>query len=166
MATYVLKRVTYASVRNPHEEVLTTGSRQSFNQDIAESHNTEEIGNNQMQEPMEVKTSQAAKNALTRKAKVDTPVYQNLNDRTRIDKANNALHDDDRRLKNRNRTVNQNINITRNTNISNPAKETAAKLDAQVKMARMQQKASEGGGVNAKLIEMQKTNPLKPLSMN
>lgn len=158
MATYLLKRKSYAVVRNPFKE--KRDSLQS-NQ-IAEDNGTELAEKNVAEmTPNRPRNAEELSENLNMKSK--TPVYQNLKNNRKADEVNKIMDRDNRRL--RNKTVNQNINITRNTNISNPAKEKAAELDAQVKMARLQQKAAEGGGVNAKLIEIQKTNPLKPISM-
>lgn len=157
MATYLLRRKSYATVRNPHQERMAMQSNQ-----IAEDNGTELAeGNVAEMSPNKPRNAEELSENLNKKAK--TPVYQNLKNR-KADEVNKIMNRDDRRLRNKN--VNHNINITRNTNINNPAKEKAAELDAQVKMARMQQKAAESGGVNTKLIEIQKTNPLKPLSMN
>lgn len=158
MATYLLKRKSYASVRNPFKE-----RREMLQSNQIAEDNGTELAEDSVAEmnPNRPKNAEELSEKLNKKS--ETPVYQNLK-KDKVAEVNKLLNRDDRRL--RNKTVNQNINITRNTNISNPAKEKAAELDAQVKMARMQQKAAEGGGVNSKLIEIQKTNPLKPISMS
>lgn len=155
--TYILKRRNFAVVRNPYQEKVT--------KDLADSGMIDEEGNlvQQTEEPIESNDLKIKDNKLVKDDKSKSLVYQNL-DKTRNQKVNDITSKDRNRL--RNRTVNQNVNITRNTNISNPSKEKAAELDAQVKMAKLDQKASQNGGVNEKLIEIQKTNPLKPLSMD
>ena len=155
--TYIIKRKNYAVVRNPYQERVT--------RDLVDSGMIDEEGNpvQQTENPIESNDLKIRDNKLVKDDKSKSPVYQNL-DKTRNQKVNDITSKDRNRL--RNRTVNQNVNITRNTNISNPSKEKAAELDAQVKMAKLDQKASQNGGVNEKLIEIQKTNPLKPLSMD
>lgn len=155
--TYILKRRNFAVVRNPYQERVT--------RDLVDSGMIDEEGNpvQQTENPIESNDLKIRDNKLVKDDKSKSPVYQNL-DKTRNQKVNDITSKDRNRL--RNRTVNQNVNITRNTNISNPSKEKAAELDAQVKMAKLDQKASQNGGVNEKLIEIQKTNPLKPLSMD
>lgn len=158
MGTFILKRKTYASVRNPYMERRMP--QESTNEEIAEDN-----GTSQADEEMDGnKTPSKVSKVTANKDKNKTPVYQNLNKNNRIDKVNDATNRDKNRL--RNKTTNQNINITRNTNINNPSKEKAAELDAQVKMAKVHQKEAQNAGVNEKLIEIQKTSPLKPLSMS
>lgn len=156
--TYIIKRKNYAVVRNPYMEKVT--------KDLVDSGMIDENGNlvQQTEEPIESSELKIKDNKLVKSDKSKSPVYQNLGDKTKTQKVNDITSKDRNRL--RNKTVNQNVNITRNTNINNPSKEKAAELDAQVKMAKLDQKASQSGGVNEKLIEIQKTNPLKPLSMN
>lgn len=168
--TYVLKRKSYASVRNPHLErkgdVVDSGGSQSYNEDLAEDYNTEELDESNVKTPVKV-DSEMAKNKLAKDSRSKTPVYQNLKDTTRLSQANDVLQRDSRRLRNRNRTVNQNININRNTNISNPDKVKAAEMDARVKMQKMSQHDTWRDKLaTSRLIEIQKTNPLKPLSMD
>lgn len=152
MATYILKRM-YAAVRNPY---LERKSREELNESPSEVSEAEDLSSKDAAEKV-------SKNLKAEEDK--TPVYQNLGKESEIYKTNKILDKDRNRL--RNRTLNQNININRNTNISNPAKEKEIQMNTQLKIAEMQQKSSENaGGVNEKLIEIQKTNPLKPISMN
>jgi hypothetical protein len=158
--TYIIKRKRYAAVRNPYKERVAESYDQ--NQEIAENNGTIEV--NEDLSEYSPKSNKSAERIKDKLDKNKTPIYQNLNKNTKVDNVNRYLNKDKNKLNNK--TTNQNINITRNTNINNPSKEKAAELDAQVKMAKLQQKQSQGGGVNEKLIEIQKTNPLKPLSMD
>ena len=158
--TYIIKRKRYAAVRNPYKERVAEVYNQS--EEIAEDNGTTEVDENLSK--YQPKSNESAERIKNKLGKNETPIYQNLSRNTKVDNINKSLDKDRNRLKNK--TVNQNINITRNTNINNPSKEKAAELDAQVKMAKLQQKQSQSGGVNEKLIEIQKTNPLKPLGMN
>ena len=146
MATYVLKRKSYAVVRNPYiERRVIPKSSDENESELLDNSNTPEL------------------NKQVKKMRNETPVYQNLDkDKNNIQKVNNIAS----KANKDKLSKNQNININKTTNINNPSKEKAAELDAQVKMSKMRQQSADGSSVNEKLIEIQKTNPLKPLSMN
>lgn len=153
MATYILRRKYYASVRNPYLERLNM-----MQGNVSEDDSVDDV------ESSEESSDDTVEHAKSTPKKVEkAPVYQNLNQSV-MNKVNNAVAKNKNTLRNKN--VNQNVNINKTTNINNSAKEKEVKTNAQLKMAELQQKQSKGGGVNEKLIEIQKTNPLKPLSMN
>lgn len=150
MAIYIIKRKSYSAVRNPYLE----RRMEAADKMAAEDQLTDQSDD----VPTKSDTPEFSKQVKKMK---ESPVYQNLDKDKKSDKVNKILSKD-----NRNKLKTQNININKTTNINNPSKEKTAEIDAQVKMAKMRQQSAEGGGVNSKLIEIQKTNPLKPLSMN
>lgn len=160
---YYLKRKYYAAVRNPYLERRGIVESPGTNREIAENNGTEEASQSTPSQSDSAAKLKVEGNKLVSSEKAKTPVYQNLG-KSGIDKVNKATSKDSNRLKNR--QINQNININRNTNINNPAREKEAELNAQVRMSKMTQQAQAARNVNEKLIEMQKTEPLKPLSMN
>lgn len=161
MATYILRR-SFAAVRNPYkerrmEEMMEKGMVPVDSETGQPIHNDKvDVLNPKPQDAKDV-----ARNLGVDKNK--TPVYQNLTPNEKDKEVNSILDRDRNRLRNKN--INQNINITRNTTKTDASKDKETETNAQLKMAEMQNKNANGEGVNAKLIEIQKTSPLKPISM-
>lgn len=154
----------FAAVRNPYkerrmEEMMEKGMIP------VDSETGQPVHNEPSVDVMDAKPQDAkdvARNLGVDKNK--TPVYQNLTPNKKDKEVTAATATDKNRLRNKN--VNQNINITRNTTVTNNSKDKETETNAQLQIYENQSKNTNGESVNAKLIEIQKTNPLKPVSMN
>lgn len=160
MATYILRR-TFAAVRNPYkerrmEEMMEKGMVPVDSETGQPIHNEPSVD---VTNPKPKNAEDLARNLGTNKM----PVYQNLTPNKRDKEVTAATARDRNRLRNKN--VNQNINITRNTTVTNNSKDKETETNAQLQIYENQTKNANGESVNAKLIEIQKTNPLKPISM-
>lgn len=157
MATYILKRRSFAQETESDSEAIDLSDVDVNSLPTADRIKALQVAKAQ-QAPQTIKVA-PAKNAPSR------PNYRKTMENQRLDAAENISVDrarDNRRTK----TINQNINISRNTMITNKSSENAAKLRAVAALQKIKNQNANANGVDDRLIEMQKVTPLKPVSIN
>lgn len=152
--TYILSRKLYAS--------------QAVNRDVAAEENNYNLPESVEDiNPYNLTTADRVKYMKEKLEKTKSPEKIKPMSLDKLKKASEELSKlNQDKTKTRNKTINQNININRNTITTNPSKEKEVQANSQLQMMKLQDKTSGGNGVNEKLIELQKTTPLKPLSIN